>query len=418
MTQAEIGVAVAEPEAQEQAGAPTSSTGQHIGRAEVLEVVQRWLHINDLEAIDIIMAVALAIFMLGDPLWLYVVAPPGGSKTELLRSLLGPRVVTISTLTPQTLISGLKGAGEKTDLLPQLDGKLLVVKDFTSILSKKSEDATAIFADLREAYDGYLEKSFGSGVGIKGYHARFGILAGVTPAIDMYRNVHALLGERFLRVNLMGQERGAVERASELEGDEATMREELSRVVGGFLVSISEWVDDGVVVEQRQLEQLRSLARVTAALRTPVARDRRHAVLYPPEREIGTRLVKQLMRLSKALAIFRARFLVNAEDYIAARRVALDCVPKNRLSALAVLLSADGWLTTKAVGDAANQATETAREVLEDMWLLRLIDRSGDSQFQWAVRDETRELLAGACIDLGTQTTPSTREEEGDKCTS
>ena len=125
--------------------------------------LQKWLSIEDIQATDIMMAVAISVVLPGDPLWLFVIAPAGGSKTEQLRAYSGDRIFTISTLTPQTLISGLKGF-DKIDLLPNLDGKVLVIKDFTSILSKKPEDQTAIFADLREAYDGYLEKSFGSGV--------------------------------------------------------------------------------------------------------------------------------------------------------------------------------------------------------------------------------------------------------------
>ena len=371
-----------------------------IGREEVLAAIGKHLQIPDIEALDVIMATALAIHLPGDPVWLYVVAPPGGSKTEILRAIQGERVVTISTLTPNTLISGLKGDGEKIDLLPRLDKKLLIIKDFTSILSKKSDDSTAIFADLRECYDGYLEKSFGSGVGIKSYHATFGLIAGVTPAIDMYRSVHALLGERFLRINLRGDGKGAIRRAMETEGGEKAMRQELAEVVGGFLAGAGEWVDDAVVVEQRQLEQVRALAEVTATLRTPVARDRKRIVLYPPEAEIGTRLVKQQMRLMKALANWRERLLVTADDYITVRRVALDGIPKHRLSALSTLLTADGWLTTKQVGDAANQATDTAHEVLEDMWLLHLIDRSGERVHEWAVCDETRHLLTRACIEL------------------
>lgn len=142
-----------------------------MGREEVLAVLSKWLCLPDLEAVDVLMATAIAIYLPGDPLWLYYVGPPGGTKTESLRALKGPRVVSLSSLTPQTLISGYKGDPEKVDLLPKLDGKLLVIKDFTSILSKKPEDAAAIFADLREAYDGYLEKSFGSGVGTKAYSA-------------------------------------------------------------------------------------------------------------------------------------------------------------------------------------------------------------------------------------------------------
>ena len=76
-------------------------------RDEVLAVVQRWLWFEDVLALDVILAVCISNWMAGDPVWLFVIAPPGGTKTELLRSLQGFRIVSTSTLTPQTLISGL-----------------------------------------------------------------------------------------------------------------------------------------------------------------------------------------------------------------------------------------------------------------------------------------------------------------------
>jgi len=398
----------------EEVGSVAFGGGPRIDREQVLEVVSRWLRIGDLEAVDVIMATAIAIYLPGDPLWLHVVAPPGGTKSELLRALQGPRVVSISTMTPQTLISGLKGHGDDIDLLPKLDGKLLIIKDFTSILSKKSEDQAAIFADLREAYDGYLEKSFGSGVGIKGYNASFGLIAGVTPAIDMFRTVHSLLGERFLRVNVVGDEQGAVARSSELEGQEKAMREEMGSIVGGFLSRAGEWVDHDILVEDRFLQQLRALAQITAALRSPVARDRHHHVLYTPQREIGTRLVKQLQKLAKALANWRERMIVSAEDYATVRRVALDGIPSGRSAILGSLLATDGWLTTRQVGQEANQPTETAGEHLDDLWMLRLLQRQGDSAYSWAVTDETRRLLEKAATDLRTQNTLCKHEDKYD----
>ncbi len=93
-----------------------------LGRAEVLRALRRWLHLPDEDSLDVLMAVAIAIYLPGDPLWLYYVGPPGATKTEPLRALSGPRVQTLSTLTPNTLISGLKG--NDVDLLPHLDPKV------------------------------------------------------------------------------------------------------------------------------------------------------------------------------------------------------------------------------------------------------------------------------------------------------
>ena len=72
------------------------------------------------------MATAISICLPGDPVWLFIIAPAGSSKTELLRSFTGNLIFSLSTITPQTLISGLKGVKD-ADLLPKLDGKVLII---------------------------------------------------------------------------------------------------------------------------------------------------------------------------------------------------------------------------------------------------------------------------------------------------
>jgi hypothetical protein len=383
--------------------AEITASQSRLARAEVVAAFSKWLHLPDIEAVDVLMATAIAIYLPGDPLWLYYVGPPGATKTEPLRTLSGPRVVSLSSLTPQTLISGYKGDPSKVDLLPKLDGKLLIIKDFTSILSKKPDDAAAIFADLREAYDGYLEKSYGSGVGTKSYSAKFGLIAAVTPAIDRFRTVHSLLGERFLRIDLRTDAQATIQRASELEGQEEDMRTELQALVSGYLNAAGEWVDPDILVEQRFLEQLRALAHVAATLRTEVDRDRQRLVVYRPVPEVGTRLVKQLQKLAKALANWRERMVVTAEDYVTVRRVALDCVRSHRRQVVGVLQAAEGEaILTADVGSLAGIPSDTLREICEDLWQLGVVKRSGDQHagWRWSLDDEFRDVMERAAVNL------------------
>jgi hypothetical protein len=74
-----------------------------------------WMDLVDHYVIDLLLGFIVANLFRGpDPVHLYVVGPPSTGKTELLRSFFGyPKVFTISTLTPQTLISGIKGLGGK-----------------------------------------------------------------------------------------------------------------------------------------------------------------------------------------------------------------------------------------------------------------------------------------------------------------
>ena len=98
---------------------------------------------ND-EYIDVVFGVVLANRLDSKPVWLYLVIPPGGGKTEVLQALDGPgrEIYALSILTPQTLISGqiLKRGQHDPSLLPKLDGKTLVLKDFTAMLTGKWEN--------------------------------------------------------------------------------------------------------------------------------------------------------------------------------------------------------------------------------------------------------------------------------------
>jgi len=280
----------------------------------------------------------------------------------------------------------------------------LIIKDFTSILSKKNEDQTAIFADLREAYDGYLEKSFGSGVGTKRYTSRFGIIAGVTDAIDMYRVVHSQLGERFLKCRLHNDAKASINKAGDLAGREDEMREDLRLATTGCLTCYSNIVKELMVVdvENQTKQRIKALANITAKLRSEVARDRFHKVQYQPNAEVGTRLSKQLLKLGQALAIFYENSTVSADEYEALLRIARDSISNQRMQLVTALTGAEP-LSTKEAGDKAKIPTDTAKELLEDLWMLKLVERSGDNVFSWQLADDTNVLLLES--GLGTQNT-------------
>ena len=362
-------------------------------------MLSQWLYIVDFQAIDIVMATALTILLPGDPVWLLLIAPPGSTKTEYLRSFTNNRFYSLSTLTPQTLISGLKG-NKTADLISELDGKILILKDFTSILSKKNEDQTAIFADLREAYDGYLEKSFGSGTGTKRYRSRFGIIAGVTDVIDMYRKVHGLLGERFLKCRIRTDAEQAINKAGEMAGKEEGMRRVLAEATNGCFAYYASRITDSepIIVEECTYQQIKALANITAKLRSEVVRDNQHNVLYHPQAEVGTRLTKQFLKLAQALCLFYSQHSVGQQEYEVILRVAQDSIPRQRLQLVLSMLRREP-MTTQQIGDKAIIPTTTTKELLEDLWMLDLIERTGDNPYYWQLGEGTSNLLIAANFD-------------------
>jgi hypothetical protein len=114
----------------------------------VHEAFGRWLELpeaNPFEIIDVALAVVIANRMEGDPLWAFLVAPPSSAKTEVIRSLDGtPDVFPLSSLTASTFASGFERKGVETSLLPKLDGKLVTMKDFGTVLTMYREKKARI----------------------------------------------------------------------------------------------------------------------------------------------------------------------------------------------------------------------------------------------------------------------------------
>ena len=80
-----------------------------IGYGELEAIIEKWLLIKDKGLLRILLSSVIANKLQADPVWLLIVAAPGGTKTELIRGLnLIEGVYPISDLTPQTFLSGEK----------------------------------------------------------------------------------------------------------------------------------------------------------------------------------------------------------------------------------------------------------------------------------------------------------------------
>jgi hypothetical protein len=244
-----------------------------------------------------------------------------------------------------------------------------VIKDFTTILNKPERTRDELFGRLRAAYDGYLEQAYGSGVKRKTFKAKFGILAAVTPAIDSYVTVHALLGERFIRVKTHYNREKAVESALDHTGKEEKMRAEIRRAAITLLTQCEQLASQ-VVTNPPDKQKISVLGDVVAVLRTPVARDFKHEVIAMPEAEVGTRLGKQLFRLGQALNVF-GRY--NYETLV---RCGKDCIAPARLAILNFL------------GDSEQKTTDIEtigftrhiiRNELQNLYLLGVLNYREDS---------------------------------------
>jgi hypothetical protein len=380
--------------------------GPSIGDVET--VFRKWLFLENTDALRVMLACIVSQNIDGSPIWVFLVAPPGGSKTEHLNSLSWvDNIFMTSSLTPHSLISGANfKSNEDPSLIPQLDGKVLVIKDFTAIIGMRDADKEEIFAILRDAYDGHCGKVFGNGIQRK-YQSRFTILGAVTPKIYDLGSNHASLGERFLKFTLGDNlnhvaEKDIIRRAITNINRETTMRDEMADVVNAFLTKtvnakVIPTIDDNV------MELIVNLSQFGARMRGTVSRDpyRNDVMTSKPSAEVGSRLGVQMAKLGQSLAIVAGRLSVSMEDYRLIKKTMLDTVPQRLEDMVRLMLrvcpTEQNWVSIRELEALTRYPSATVNRLLQDLVVLDVVRReTGTGRPRYTLSAYIRGLITAA----------------------
>ena len=375
--------------------------GPYIDRTLIHQAYAKWLYLPYTDVLDVMYGTMLANRLEGDPLWLFLVAPPGGTKTELINSISdAPNVVTTSSLTPKSLVSGANTAGGgDPSLIPKLDHKMLLVKDFTTILNMNPLIRDEIFAILRDAYDGKTEKDFGNGIH-RSYKSKFGIISGVTPAIELYTEGNTSLGERFLRfdIPIPADARGRVEylrRAEQNAGNENKMRQELAELGTSVLrhnFNVIPTIDDKIK------NKAIALAQFLAKMRGTVVRDKfTKEITHNAFSELGTRIVKQFTKLMYGIGMYRNVAVVDEEIYSIVKRMALSTVP-HRLEHIVRYMyqhDAEAEYRTDDIAQQLKLPVMTCARLLENLDMLGIVEMRRESALKttWKLNEDGIYLI-------------------------
>jgi hypothetical protein len=353
---------------------------------EVKEVIRKHLKMTSFDVVDIILGTIYANQLQGDPVWMFLVAPPGGSKTEMLMTLnKSHRIVTTTTLTAPALVSGIRFAeGQDPSLLIKVNEKMLVIKDFTAILSMNAGARDEVFGYLRDIYDGYIEKYFGTGVK-KAYHSKFGILAGVTPAIDVLSAQNASLGERFLKFRLdkyLSAE-AEIERIYKAIGNVGTedgFRDEIQTKVALFLKRELPSEEEMPRLNEDVIKKITAFAMFTAYIRGAVTKDSYTGeMLCMPVREVGTRLAKQLSKLAIGICCVRDWDEPNSHVIRLLKQVCLDTCPDRVVQIIkavndATIVAGDSVVKQADIVARSGIPSTTAKKIIEDLVVLKILE--------------------------------------------
>jgi hypothetical protein len=344
-----------------------------VSREDIHKAIHKWYSIDDMVPSDVVMATALGILFPGDPIWLLVIGPSGSGKTALVEGFSNSEhVYATDTLSSKSLISGLKlpGSGDQWGIIGDLDGKILIIKDLTVMLQAAIPGADNIFSQLRAAYDGEYAAVHGSGHKRQIFKGRFGVIGAVTSAIDQFRAINSALGERFLSIRIRQDRVKSVLRSQENYTHEEIARQEIRHAVTTTLNEYRELATEmgAPDIMEPDLGKIRALADMVALMRTEIPRDRMHKILYVPEPEIGTRLVKQLTKLANMLNLYEAY------DYSKITRVGRDSINPQRLNVIRTLyhmMQANPW----ELYSEAKVSYNLTKEICEEMWMLDICDK-------------------------------------------
>lgn len=367
-----------------------------INYAELDAVFKKWLIIEDEGILRFITAFYIAHRLPGKALWAFVIGPSGGGKTEFLNALLGlGDTYPISMLTPQTLLSGMPSRNDSS-LLLQINNKISIFKDWTSILSMQKDAKAEIYGQFREVYDGSMRKAFGNGA-VRTWEGKVTILAATTQAVDLQQQASTHLGERFINYRIiMPDRKEAAMRALNNDYNHELMEKELQDAMFAFMKGINwELVKKPMELEEEYKKKVVTLANFCTMARSGIIRDMgmKKEVIFVPAAEMPTRITGQLAKLLQGLIILNGGVL-DPKDLDVVYKVALDSIPHTNKMVITEMARAD-YQTTTQIATALGYPTEPIRIYLENLAMLKVCKRikDGGQGYKWKMEPEFTEII-------------------------
>lgn len=367
---------------------------------EIKEFYCKIFYLEDDSVIDLVLGVTLANRMSGDPIWLMIVGGSSSGKTEIINGITGLEFVhELTTLTPNTLLSGMKArkGGETSFLLRIQRTSIIVMKDFTTILSMNRDDQQSIMAQFREMYDGKMTKATGTGDTIK-WEGKISLIAGVTEKLYMMESRFSGMGTRALNYVMPFQDRMKTgRRAAEISGK---IKEHRLAIKDAFTSYVKEMVpiitEKEHVVPDEVSERILHVTDFASLARSPVERDFKGHIELTLSPEMPMRMSNQAHRLGAVFMAMSNGVLEKHHEQIL-YKIALDSIPKGRRITLRELASYSD-ITTKGLAMKLNYSTERTRMWLEELNVLGICDRNtgaGNQGDKWKIKDEYKDIMRG-----------------------
>ncbi len=365
---------------------------ENIVFSQLVEDVEAFLP-GSSKALKLVLSVAISShFGSTVMLWLLLVGVPSSGKTDVVRLIKdAPSAFYLDNLTQNAFISSERPTAKQKvyDLLPLLDKKCLIIKDWTAIFSLDEKMTKKLLGDLVGIYDKEFAK-FSSRRGNITYSSAFSQLGCITPAtLNKHTQYMNMVGPRFLCYTIPNID-------LEMETDifakifsgvsRSKQEDELRLKVSTYLEQLKQETFEIKPFSDPVKAFLQKAAKLIACCRGVVViqsqkmiNDEGNSITYYEIQDIQIeqpwRSVQQISSLAKYLTFIARKKEVGFAELEIIKDVVLSSMPANRAEALKSIIKSNGEVTAKVLSDGIDKSVKTSRRLLDELAALKVLNK-------------------------------------------
>ncbi len=379
---------------------------------DLYEIVEQYMLLEDKGVLRLLCATMVSNYLPTPPSWLFIVGASSGGKSMILKSLKPVEgIFELDDMTAKTFASGMRGQSQNSLLNMIPNNGTILIKDYTTMLSKDKESRIEILGQMRKIFDGDYRKKFGNGEEVN-WQGKLGMIAGVTPEIysQEVTTGNAAMGERYLYYQMEMPDRHdvgmmATEEIVDYEAN-AKMSEAFTNYLNPIISDIKDlqrqegqFIMPTLNVETR--EELVKLAEFTTRARSAVKRNqysRDKDMEMPPSLEMTPRFVKALACVAYGMKLVR-RYDGEPEELTAGDKailfkIAFDSIPLARRTILESLTYFSA-ATEKGLHEQLGMSINFIKLYLGDLTALKMVTiQKTAHSWQYILKEEYRQIMA------------------------
>lgn len=346
---------------------------------DIYNAYKEYYHIEDTKKIDVQLATVLSKNMKGKPVWLLNVGPSGTGKTMLTEPLRyvendgEPVCRKVSQMTENTIVSG--QPSDEASLAPQLDGKVMYVPDFSTIVGMRQEAQRAIYSQFRDLYDGYARKDTGTMLESEEFHVDVTFIGNVTNAIYQKSLIHQQMGTRFIFYQINDYNPDKVEDKALYGVDE----DEIPKKIGEKITEFFEYRTmnpEEFPITDDMAQEIKKIARWTAKMRAGGNFDAYAGELKTlPQPEKPTRIIKQFAKLVKSLKSLSDEYTDERVKNVL-RKIAVSSADPLKVNLYRFIATAPKRVAQTDMVNELKTSKNPVKKRLQEMWHVGILEKS------------------------------------------